>query len=531
MKMKIKMKKQNQGNKWGLIPFIIAVCLSLPFLAACSSEESVQNGTENAGNTYTFKVSEASNEDSITTRSAMKPQTVTRDLGNGMMLVGTLTDVSSSAATRATTTTPIADGTTITAYVCKSDGIITNVQNITLSGTSLTVHCPSGSNTIYFLIGISPSASVGGNISSVTAAGPANWSYLYASAAVPTSMDDLGTITFHHAFTEAKVTMSSGNGSTAVGGFSSTISGIANSAATLCANGTYTTTGSAATITCNGSAGTGTSLSSSYAPFISTATGSSTPATLTVGSITYGGTTYNYTTGNTLAFSGTFAQGHRYNFAVTLKESYKKSITVGDYYYWDAYAPYGTGSNTFSSGNYAYNPSPTTDTPGVNSALHSCKDCPTGKELYAYLLAGAYIDPGTAFDLGGGTYSYPPAYTLPNGTTYNNYNQTTHTLVSGSSAGIGVWLPKNSYIKSTLYTKVSGLAAGQGVESYTGSVSTSNMISQGGTVNTAALATSIRNSGNYFYLPAAGYYNGSLGSPGTHGDYWASSTYNSSDAY
>jgi hypothetical protein len=154
MKMKIKMKKQNQGNKWGLIPFIIAVCLSLPFLAACSSEESVQNGTENAGNTYTFKVSEASNEDSITTRSAMKPQTVTRDLGNGMMLVGTLTDVSSSAATRATTTTPIADGTTITAYVCKSDGIITNVQNITLSGTSLTVHCPSGSNTIYFLIGL-----------------------------------------------------------------------------------------------------------------------------------------------------------------------------------------------------------------------------------------------------------------------------------------------------------------------------------------------------------------------------------------
>jgi hypothetical protein len=162
--------------------------------------------------------------------------------------------------------------------------------------------------------------------------------------------------------------------------------------------------------------------------------------------------------------------------------------------------------------------------------LQSCKDCPTGKELYAYLLAGAYIDPGSAILISGSTYSYPPAYTI-NGTTYNNYNQSTHTLVSGSSAGIGVWLPKNSYIKSTLYTKVSGLTAGQGVESYTGSVSTSNMISQGGTVNTAALATSIRNSGNYFYLPAAGYYNGSLSSPGTHGDYWASSTYNSSDAY
>ena len=37
----------------------------------------------------------------------------------------------------------------------------------------------------------------------------------------------LNTITFHHAFTEAKVTMNSGNGSTAVDISQSTISGVA----------------------------------------------------------------------------------------------------------------------------------------------------------------------------------------------------------------------------------------------------------------------------------------------------------------
>jgi len=472
MKMKTKMKKQNQGNKWGFIPFIIAVCLSLPFLAACSSEESVQNSTENAGNTYTFKVSEASNEDSITTRSTMKPQTVTRDLGNGMMLVGTLTDVSGSAATRATTTTQIADGTTITAYVCKSDGIITNVKTMTVSGSSLTIHCPNGSSTIYFLIGISPSTSVGNNISSViTAAGPANWSYLHASATVPTSSDDLGTITFHHAFTEAKVTMSSGNGSTVMNGFSSTISGIANSAATLCANGTYTTTGNSdATINCTGSAGTGTSLSSPYMPFISTATGSSASATLTITQLIYGGNTYDYASGNTLTFNGTFVQGHKYNFNVTLQESYKKSFTLNDYYKWDAYASCATGGNTFSSGNYGYNNQ-------SDVATHSCEFCPTKQEAMNYLAAGVYWDAGAEL-----TGSTTPSYTLPDGNTY-------HT---------GLWLKKGAN---------------------TGSAT-------GTTTNPLPVTAAIRNGGEYFFLPANGIYysypNCPLGENGTSGCYWLS---------
>jgi len=514
-------KKQNQGNQRVFIPFLLAVSLSLPFLAACSSEESVQNG---ASGTYTFTVSETIGEDTLATRSAMTPQTVTRDLGNGITLTGILTE-EAGAATRSTTPLTTGSGK---AYVCASDGTITNVQDITLSGSSLTVHCPkaSGASKIYFLLGTAPAATVGSNISAITSTDVStDWNDLYASADVPTSSDAIGTLTFHHVFTQAQVTMTSGNGSTVIGGFSTSVSDIARSTATLCGNGSYTATGSAATLSCTASGGTSTSLSSSLMPFISTTPGSSTSVTLTIGSIIYGGTTYNYTSGNTLAFSGTFAQGHRYNFAVTLKESFDKTITKTDYYLWDAYEPYVTGTSDFGSGNHGYNPYPDADTPGVNSALHSCKDCPTAKELYAYLLAGAYTDPGTAIDLGGGNYSYPPSYTLSNSITYNTYNQTTHSLVSGSITGIGVWLPKNSYIKSTLYTKVSGLTAGQGVESYTGDiVYNNNMISQGGTVTTAADAATVRNSGNYFYLPAAGYYNGGIGNPGTYGFYWSSST-------
>jgi hypothetical protein len=462
----------------------------------------------------------------------MTPQTVTCDVDNGMTLVGTLTE-EPSAATRSTT--PLTSGSG-KAYVCASGGTITNVQDIILSSSSLTVHCPtaSGSSMIYFLLvpngaPAAPAATVGSNISTVTSAGVSvNWDYLYASAAVPTSSDAIGTLTFHHVFTKAKVTMTSGNASTVIGGFGTSISGIANTAATLCATGNYTTTGSATTISCVGSGDTGASLSSTYTPFISIAPGSSAAATLTIASITYGGKTYTYSTGNTLAFSGTFAQGHRYNFAVTLKESYKKSITAGDYYQWDAYQPYGTGTNDFISTGYAYNPSPTTNTPGAISALNSCKDCPTGKEIYAYLLAGAYIDLGTAIPMSGNTYSYPPVYTV-NGTTYNDYSKGGASPVG--SKGYGLWLPKNSYIKTTLYTNVTNLSAGQGVENYTGSVTSNNMITYGGTVNTPALATSIRNSGNYFYLPEAGYYDGSYRDPNMNGYYWSSSTYSSGIAY
>ena len=443
------MKKKNQKSQWGIITFFIALCMSLPFMTSCKSEDAGNTDGTESSITRTFKVSETNNDDSLaTTRSTMTPQTVTRDLGNGMVLVGTLTDEAGSAATRTTTTTAIADGTSITAYVCKSDGIITNVQTVTVSGSSLTVRCPNGSSIIYFLIGTSPSATAGSNISSVTTAvSSANWNYLHASAAVPTSSDDIGTITFHHAFTEAEVTMTSGNGSTVVGGFASTISGIANSAATLRATGTYTTTGSATTINGAGSDGTGTTLSSAYTPFISTATGSSTSATLTITQITFGSKAYTYSSNNTLTFNGIFAQGHKYNFKVTLEEG-----ADANYYRWDAYAPCGTGSDVFSSGNYGCNPTET------NNASFGCANCPTEQELLNYLAAGVYWDAGT--DLAG---SITPSYTLlPNGITY-------HT---------GLWVKKGAY---------------------TGSATKR-------TAEVPAVTAAIRSGGAYFFLPAAGQY-------------------------
>ena len=458
------MKKKNQRNQWGIITFLIALCMSLSFMTACKSEDSGNADGIESDITCTFKVSETNNEDSVATRSVMAPQTVTRDLGNGMVLVGTLTDEAGSAATRVTTTTAIADGTTITAYVCKSDGTIKNIQTATVSGSSLTVRCPSGSSTIYFLIGTAPSASAGSNISSVTtAAGSANWNYLHASAAVPTNSDDIGTIIFHHVFTEAKVTMTSSNGSTVVGGFTGTISGIARSSATLCADGTYTATGSVATINCATSGGTGASLSSSYTPFISTATGSSAPATLTITQITYGGKTYNYSSNNTLTFNGTFAQGHKYNFKVVLQ--------TRDYYTWDAYASYHTGSNTFSTGNYGFNHATS------GAASHSCANCPTKQQAMNYLHAGVYWDDGIT--LAGST---TPSYTLSDGNTY-------HT---------GLWLKKGAYTGSATKT----------------------------VAETPPVTAAIRNGGAYFFLPAAGNYfsysSSTLSNPGTYGYYWLS---------
>lgn len=180
-------------------------------------------------------VSETVGDDTMATRSAPPPSTVTRDLGNGMTLVGTLTE-EASAATRSTA--PLSSGSG-KAYVCTSDGTITNVQDITLSGSSLTVHCPkaSGSSKIYFLLGTAPAATVGSNISVVTSTGVStSWNDLYASTDVPSSSDAIGTITFHHVFTEASVTMASSDASTVIGGFSTSVSGIASSAATLCAN-------------------------------------------------------------------------------------------------------------------------------------------------------------------------------------------------------------------------------------------------------------------------------------------------------
>lgn len=228
--------------------------------------------------------------------------------------------------------------------------------------------------------------------------------------------------------------------------------------------------------------------------------------------------------------------GTVYNRTVAMQElTVPEEFSKSNYYLWDACAPVTSSSSAFGEGGRGYNYN-NTSTSTDRVAEYSCFRCPTAKEIYAYLLAGAYLDDGSAINMGDGNYSYPPYYTLPNGITYNNYSVGSTSPIGGDDhKGYGLWLPKNSYIKSTLYENV-GLTEGQGVEDYTGSVdNTRNFYNSSTTVvNTADLATQIRKSGNYFYLPAAGSYvdadyakttTTNIDNPGSEGLYWSSSPY------
>ena len=219
-------------------------------------------------------------------------------------------------------------------------------------------------------------------------------------------------------------------------------------------------------------------------------------------------------------------------------------FTKLNYYQWDAYSSYVSGNygnDYFGDGKEGYN----TDVGDVNdcgnNASHSCKNCPTAKEMYAYLLAGAYFDYGTAIQLADETYSYPPAYTLA-GTKYNNYDHSTHALASGKS-GYGLWLPKNAYIKANNKLKSqSGCSeSNSGVEKYNGTIPEAKVnLASSDNLNITALTSSnakeVRESGNYFYLPAAGYYYSVSGhlihnGEGAYGYYWSSSAAGSGNAY
>jgi len=207
-------------------------------------------------------------------------------------------------------------------------------------------------------------------------------------------------------------------------------------------------------------------------------------------------------------------------------------VLKNNYYEWDAYLPQGTGSATFGSTGYVKNTNPTTSSFDKVATHGGCGSCPTARQIYAYLLAGAYIDLGDAILMDDGSYSYPPSYHLStSGTIFNNYDPFTHALVSGSSKGIGLWLPKNAYIKSTLSSTL-GWGATNGVADYTGTPEI-NKDKKAGKVTTPALAASIRNSGNYFYLPSTGAC-GVTGDPGVGngiGNYWSSSPIISDAAY
>ena len=472
------MKKKHSGKC--LLASVICTVLSMA--TSCSSEASMTDDGSSAMKTYTFSVSEG-NDESDVTRAAIAPQTVTKDLGDGMMLEGVLTEEPSAPATRATTTSTIADGTGVTYYVCDDSGTILNTGSTSISGRTLSVKCPSGSSTIYFCIGASlSSVAVGSNITAATVTvNSSSTGVMTASVAVGSSI----AITFHRVTSSAKVTMASSDGST-IGNFSTTLSGLAVSSATLCGKGTFASTDGATNVTCSvtGNDGTGTSVSSEYVPFISKTPSASSSVTLALSSVTFAGTAKTYNSNNTMTFSGTFKQGAKYNFTVTLKKSAINSTTNtlwdGKYYQWDA--PIGTTytkNGTYNS--TTINSAPETDV--TNVAWRGCKTCPTYNQISMYFGADFYYD----------TY-----------TTWKEANGTSHTG--------GIWLKKACNIP--------GFADGTATKApeatdlyYKATITSSNY------ANYASVCTS----GDYFFLPAAGYYyNGSFNAAGTLGRYWSS---------
>ena len=112
---------------------------------------------------------------------------------------------------------------------------------------------------------------------------------------------------------------------------------------------------------------------------------------------------------NGLNLSAGFVQNRPVNMTLINLPHYG-DILQSAYFEWDANVYYKKpgASTAFSSTGYGNN---TTTTIGTGKiATISCKDCPTAKEIYAYLLAGAYLDPGDPILMDDGSYSYPPSY-------------------------------------------------------------------------------------------------------------------------
>lgn len=139
-----------------------------------------------------------------------------------------------------------------------------------------------------------------------------------------------------------------------------------------------------------------------------------------------------------------------------------------DYYEWDAYEPYGTGSNNFSAGNYGHNPIAT------GTATHSFRNCISALQAQAYCDAPHYWDDG-----------------------HTGYGQQTYQVyANGVSQGTyhtGVWFKKG--VTPTQSTSIKVVGTHYNYSDWT-------------------TDAEIRTSGNYFFVPAMGF--------GTDSDYYSS---------
>lgn len=135
----------------------------------------------------------------------------------------------------------------------------------------------------------------------------------------------------------------------------------------------------------------------------------------------------------------------------------------------------------------------TTSTDTQNHALYACTNCPSFNEISWYLSAGCYWDDGNEAAKGGNAVDYK--------------------LANNSTTKAGVWFKKKSGITSFSSTASSGVT---GINAAPYFILLSSM-------NASDIAA-LHLSTDYFFLPAAGYTDGTgafnLGTP--DGYYWSS---------
>jgi hypothetical protein len=140
-----------------IITAVYAFALSSMSLSSCSSTDDIESGTPAVSkNTVTFKINKGFENDELT-RASAKPETQRIILRDGLLVDATLTDISNTAATRATYLYTsedggIPNGSTGIAFVC-SGTTIKKIVDFTVSNYKITIDVPStGSYNIYFYL-------------------------------------------------------------------------------------------------------------------------------------------------------------------------------------------------------------------------------------------------------------------------------------------------------------------------------------------------------------------------------------------
>lgn len=593
-----------------------AVALSAMSLTSCSSSDTIESDPTvvTGGKTMTFTVNKGFAEDTLT-RASVKPETQRIILADGLLVDATLTDEGNTVGTRATTYETIPDGSTGMAFICANGStVIKKMDDFTVSNQKIVLTMPSpntGNYDIYFYLNEDANlklanatgASVGGDVTNVILANRASGikddyaKVTNVSASSTTMNNDGNYLTFTPLGCEVKLTVNAGV--TPLSGFNMTMTGVQTSAATnvKVSTGSYTastTAGSAVafTNTCYSTVADREYSDALYADklvchegyqaFMSMYPTASHAATLTINSIsgpdgTNANNVKSYSSGNTMTFTQTYQNGHRYNLILNLatpingyaevntqtgvatgtvkgdvadqvcntgivdtySPAFKPTYTADatwpclegrpQYYEWDARAcmPAVTlpqnPSTTFCPYSFfatSYTTQPVTPDPknpvASSNAKYSCAKCPSYNQIAWYLSAGTYLDYGRWY--------------CPNGFLYNNSTRTDKKEILVHQGGR--WLKKYSKITDFSNTTfpTSGVTANAD-QCYTASVSQTG---KPGTVKLKSTDSAHQNPNDWFFLPLAGCdYNGSVwnNEVGTRGLYWANTVNDGASGY